>query len=167
VSVRSEESGEVITVRTYKYDGTEHRHWRARLSRRKNSLLVLNAKFEKEIQHPLLGIIARGTVSIEFYWLDRWYNIFRFLQPSGDLISYYCNINVPPVFHRNVLSYVDLDLDILVAPDLSYSVLDEDEFLANAVRFKYPLEVQHKSQQALWQLMTLIESRQFPFNNLT
>jgi hypothetical protein len=166
VTVESEEYGKAITVRTYKYDGTEHRHWRAQLTGRENSLLILNAKFEEEIQHPLLGIIARGTLSIEFYWLDRWYNIFRFHQPSGELRNFYCNINVPPVFHRNVLSYIDLDMDILVAPDLSYSILDEDEFAANVARFKYPLEVQKQSRQALRQLITLIESRHFPFDNL-
>jgi protein associated with RNAse G/E len=166
VIINSEEYREAITVRTYKYDGAEHRHWRAQLTRQENSLLILNAKFEEEIQHPLLDIIARGTLSIEFYWLDRWYNIFRFHQPSGELRNFYCNINVPPVFHRNVLSYIDLDMDILVAPDLSYSILDEDEFAANVVRFKYPLEVQRKSRQALKQLVTLIESRQFPFDDL-
>jgi protein associated with RNAse G/E len=166
VTAESEEYVEAITVRTYKYDGTEHRHWRAQLIRREHSLLILSARFEEEIQHPLLGIIARGTLSTEFYWLDRWYNIFRFHQPSGELLNFYCNINAPPVLHRNVLSYIDLDMDILVSPELSYSILDEDEFTANAARFKYPLEFQRQAQQALRQLITLIESRRFPFNNL-
>ena len=157
---------EAITVCTYKYDGTEHRRWRAEVARRENSLLILNAKFEEEIQHPQLGIIECGTSSIEFYWLDRWYNIFRFHQPSGELRNFYCNINVPPVFHRKMLSYIDLDLDILVAPDLSYVILDEDEFKTNAARVNYPLEVQRRSHQALEQLITLIDSRQFPFNDL-
>jgi protein associated with RNAse G/E len=166
VAIESEEYTEAITVRTYKYNGTEHRHWRAQLTWRENSLLILSAKFEEEIRHPLLGIIERGTLSTEFYWLDRWYNIFCFHQPSGEFLNFYCNVNVPPVFYRNVLSYIDLDMDILVSKDLSYSVLDEDEFAANTARFKYPLDVQRKAQQALRQLITLIESRHFPFNNL-
>lgn len=166
MTVEFEEYGDAITVRTYKYNGTEHRHWRAQLIGRENSLLVLSAKFEEEIQHPLLGIIARGTLSTEFYWLDRWYNIFRFHQPSGEFLNFYCNVNVPPVLHKNVLSYIDLDMDILVSSDLSYSILDEDEFAANVARFRYPLEVQRQAQQALRQLITLIESRHFPFNNL-
>ena len=41
-------------------------------------LIVLDAVFDAEIQHDLLGPIALGTVSREYYWLDRWYNIFRF-----------------------------------------------------------------------------------------
>jgi protein associated with RNAse G/E len=165
-SVTIESQVEAITVCTYKYDGTEYRRWRGQLTGRRSSLIILSAAFDKEVRHPLLGIIAAGTVSTEYYWLNRWYNIFRFHQPTGELRNYYCNINVPPIFHQNVLSYIDLDMDILVAPDLSYSILDEEEFAANASRFKYSLEVQRRSYQALEQLVKLIESRQFPFNYL-
>jgi protein associated with RNAse G/E len=157
-------AAKAITVRTYKYDGTEHRHWQAQISRQKDSLIVLDAKFAEEIRHPLLGIIAPETLSIEYYWLDRWYNIFRFTEPAGELRNFYCNVNVPPVLHNNVLSYVDLDIDILVAPDFSYSILDEDEFAANAVRFNYPREIRRRSQEALGELIALIEERAFPFN---
>jgi protein associated with RNAse G/E len=156
----------MISVCTYKYDGSEHRRWRARFRQLQDSLLVLDAVFEEQIQHPLLGLISRGTISIEYYWLDRWYNIFRFLQPTGEFRNFYCNINSPPVFHENILSYVDLDMDILVAPDLSYRILDEDEFTANIARFKYPQRIQQRAHQALTELVTLIESQRFPFNHL-
>lgn len=156
---------QAITVRTFKYDGTDHRSWRAHVSRQEDSLIVLDAKFEEEIRHPLLGTVARETLSIEYYWLDRWYNIFRFVEPTGQLRNFYCNVNVPPVFQKNVLSYIDLDMDVLVAPDFSYSILDEDEFAANAARFNYPAEVLLKSRMALEELITLIKARAFPFND--
>jgi uncharacterized protein len=155
-----------VTVRTYKYDGTEHRRWRAQISKQEGSLLVLDAKFEEEIRHPLLGTVAPETMSIEYYWLDRWYNVFRFVEPTGELRNFYCNINVPPVFRKDVLSYIDLDMDVLVAPDFSYSILDEDEFAANAARFNYPAEVLLKSRMALKELIALIEGRGFPFGDL-
>lgn len=153
-----------VTVCTYKYDGTEHRRWSAQLSLQQGSLIVLDAKFEEEIQHSLLGTIAPETVSIEYYWLNRWYNIFRFVEPAGELRNFYCNVNVPPVFQKNVLSYIDLDIDILVAPDFSYSILDEDEFAVNAERYNYPTKVRRHSQEALEELLTLIEKRAFPFS---
>ena len=155
-----------VTVQTYKYDGTEHRRWSAQISRQEDSLLVLDAKFEEEIRHPLLGTVAPETLSIEYYWLDRWYNVFRFVEPTGELRNFYCNVNVPPVLQNNVLSYIDLDMDVLVAPDFSYSILDEDEFAANAALFNYPAEVLRKSRAALEELIALIEGRAFPFNDL-
>ena len=93
-----------IIVQTYKYDGSEHRRWSARIQRQEGSLLVLDARFNEEIIHELIGTIASGTVSTEYYWLDRWFNVFRFAAPDGCLQSYYCNINVPPVFDGQMLS---------------------------------------------------------------
>jgi uncharacterized protein len=157
---------ELITVRACKYDGTEHRRWRAQVTNRVDSLLVLDATFEEEIRHPLLGTILRGTRSLEYYWLDRWYNVFRFHEPTGALRNFYCNVNVPPTFDGRVLSYVDLDIDILVAPDLTYSILDEDEFEASSTHFNYPPSIIKGARAALHELVTMISSRQFPFDRL-
>ena len=155
----------MITVRAQKYDGSEHRTWHATLLRREGALLVLDATFGEEIKHDLLGTIASGTKSIEYYWLDRWYNIFRFTEPTGELRSYYCNVNVPPQFDGQVLSYVDLDIDILVEPDLSYRIVDLEDFEQNADRFGYSEDVQTKARMAIERLVELIQSRAFPFND--
>ena len=131
--------------------------------RQEGSLVVLDAKFPEEIVHELLGTIASGTRSLEYYWLDRWYNIFRFAQPDGTLRNYYCNVNVPATFDGETLSYVDLDLDILVDPDFSYQVLDVADFEKNADRYGYSADVQTKAREALTELVSLIEKRDFPF----
>jgi uncharacterized protein len=154
----------MITVRAHKYDGSEHRRWNAKLLQQEGSLLVLDATFEQEIVHDLLGTIAAGTRSIEYYWLDRWYNIFRFLEPNGNLRSYYCNVNIPPSFDGQILSYVDLDMDILVEPDLSYRIVDLEDFDRNASLFGYSADVQKEARRALQQLVELIEARAFPFS---
>jgi protein associated with RNAse G/E len=153
-----------ITIRACKYDGVEHRRWHARLLSHRDSLVVLDARFDRLIEHDLLGTILPGTISVEYYWLDRWYNVFRFHLPTGELRSYYCNVNVPPLFDGRVLSYVDLDIDILVAPDLSYRIVDLDEFEANSERFHYPSEVRAHAHAALDELVALVSARQFPFD---
>ena len=156
-----------ITVRVLKFDGAEHRHWQARLARRDNSLLVLEAAFEDDVSHHLLGEIQRGTRTIEYYWLDRWYNVFRFLNDDGQTRLFYCNINLPPAFADGVLSYIDLDIDVLVHPDLSYQVLDLDEFELNTARYRYPPELKRKALAAIDKLIAMIESRQFPFDEIS
>jgi protein associated with RNAse G/E len=153
----------MITVRACKYDGSEHRRWLATVVKQEASLLVLDASFSEEISHELLGTIVSGTRSIEYYWLDRWYNVFRFSQPNGELRSYYCNVNIPPEFDGQTLSYLDLDIDILVEPDLTYRVVDVKDFEQNARRYDYSAEVQTNASRALIELIDLIESRSFPF----
>ena len=153
-----------ITVRVLKYDGSEHRRWSASIQRQEGSLLVLDARFDEEINHDLIGTIVAGTISTEYYWLDRWFNIFRFSDPAGRLQSFYCNINIPPVLDGQLLSYVDLDIDILVQPDFSYRVLDLEDFANNAARFGYSDDVRQHAQQAFNEVIAIIESRAFPFN---
>lgn len=156
-----------VTVESRKYDGRLHRSWRARLVRREGPLIVLEGTFEEEVSHALLGRICAGTRSVEFYWEDRWYSVFRFQEPSGALRNFYCNVNHPPSFDGRVLSFTDLDIDILVMPDFTTRVLDAEEFEENAARFNYPVEVRDRVGLALDQLTRLIESRQFPFDDVS
>ena len=155
---------EPIVVSVLKFDGREHRRWPARIAETVGPLLILDAVFREEIQHDLLGIISAGTISTEYYWLDRWYNVFRFSDTDQKLKRFYCNINVPPSFDGRILSYIDLDIDVLVEADLTYKILDEDDFEQNAKRYLYPDQVQANARAALAELIELIESRSFPFN---
>jgi uncharacterized protein len=152
-----------IVVRVLKFDGTEYRRWNARLASRQGSLLVLEAEFDVEVIHELLGTIPAGTRTIEYYWLDRWYNVFRFLKDDDRTSLFYCNINVPPRFEDDVLTYVDLDIDILVNPDLSYQVLDLDDFERNVSLFGYPDETCRRAKLAMNELVSMIAARDFPF----
>jgi protein associated with RNAse G/E len=152
-----------VTVRVSKYDGQEYRRWNARLARHEGSLIMLDAQFEYEVQHHLLGQIQRGTRTIEYYWLDRWYNVFRFLQSDGRTRLYYCNVSTPPSFDGGVLSYVDLDIDVLVQADFSFEVLDLDEFEKNAELFGYDNETKQRAHAAVEELSSMIEKGRFPF----
>lgn len=148
------ENSPEIAVRVLKFDGTERRTWTARVAKHDGPLIVLDAVFAEEIQHDLLGTINSGTISKEYYWLDRWYNVFRFDE------RFYCNVTQPPVLKDGVLSYVDLDIDVLVEKDFSYKLLDVEDFETSS----YPAEIQHNARQAVDELITRIESRAFPFN---
>jgi len=143
-----------IVVRVLKSDGRERRRWAARVVERVGPLIVLDAVFDEEIHHDLLGTIALGTVSKEYYWLDRWYNVFRFSD------RFYCNVTEPPAFDGSILTYVDLDIDVLVESDFSYKILDLEDFETA----QYPAEVQHNARQALEELTSLVETRSFPFD---
>jgi uncharacterized protein len=90
--------------------------------------------------------------------------VFRFTGPDQKLKNFYCNVNQPPQFDGRVLSYVDLDIDVLVAPDLTYEILDEDDFAHNSSFYPYPADIQANARRALAELIELIESGSFPFN---
>jgi uncharacterized protein len=154
----------LIKIEARKFDRSVHRTWNCRLVRENDEMWIFEGVFEEEIKHPLLGVIRPGTFSLEYYWKNRWFNVFRFHEPEGRLRNFYCNLNMPPQFTNGILSYVDLDVDVLVQPDLSYQTVDLDEFAENALKHKYPPEIIIKVQTSLAELINLIETRQFPFD---
>ncbi|MEP6705647.1 MAG: DUF402 domain-containing protein [Acidobacteriota bacterium] len=152
----------MIVVNARKFDGTISRTWHCDLQERRDSLLVFVGEFETEVEHADLGLIKKGTVSYEYYWLDRWYNIFRFHEPSGELRNFYCNISMPAKFDGKILDYVDLDIDVITGPDLITSVLDREDFERNAKTFDYPAGLCSKVETTLSDLLELFEKRDVP-----
>lgn len=165
-SLKNEGGADVseVVVRSCKHDGRVHRSWPARVARREGTLIVLDALFAEEVRHSLIGTIEAGTLSKEFFWTDRWYSVFRFQAPGGELLKFYCNVNTPPTLESGALTFVDLDVDVLVQPDYSYVVLDEDEYELHAELYGYPASYRARVQEALDELRHLIQHRQFPFH---
>jgi len=154
----------IVTVNSRKYDGSLHRTWFGEIVNKQDDLIELVGRFKETIIHPDLGTIVAGTLSHEIYWFNEYYSIFIFSHPTGELRNYYCNINKPATFENGVLEYFDLDIDVLVDPDLSYRVLDVKEFEENSVRYGYEPEILIKVETALDKIKIMIRDREFPFS---
>ncbi len=154
----------IVTVNARKFDGSLHRTWACELVSKNDRFIELVGEFEETVVHNDLGTIEAGTISREFYWFDEFYSVFVFKHPNGRLRNYYCNINLPPTFNGGVLEYIDLDMDVLVNADLSYEVLDADEFAENSVKYSYGSDVVANVHSALEKLKNMITSREFPFD---
>ena len=62
-----------------------------------------------------------------FYFMDKWYSVIKYFMDHRNALGYYININKPPRMENGIITIEDLFLDIWVAPDYSYSLLDVDE----------------------------------------
>ena len=145
------------------YDRSPRKTWTAELVRFESPLIELAGVFDHDVSHPVLGQIVNGTLTKEYFWLDRWYNVFRFDEQLGELKYFYCNIAKPPRFANDKLEYVDLDIDLVVRPDWNYEILDEDDFEASAKEHRYPEELIKQVKKALEELLGLLARRDFPF----
>ena len=139
--------GRPITVNSRKYDRSLRRSWSAHLVERSESHILLEGYFESEVRHPELGVIAKGTRSVETFFFDRWYNYFSFYEPTREFRNHYINISMPPQMSDDAIDYVDLDIDVIVWPDGQIEVLDEQEFRENARLYGYPDSVVSKAEK--------------------
>ena len=105
------------------YDGDE--------LRRDENCVTLEAFFTRGDMPFMDVIFKKGDRFVEYYYSDRWYNIFAIYdRDDGKLKGWYCNIGKPAVIEDHVVSYVDLALDLWVSVDRKQTVLDQDEFEA-------------------------------------
>lgn len=108
-------------VVTYQYEG-------GLMARDENSI-TLEALFDRA-DMPFQDVIFKtGDRFVEYYYSDRWYNIFEIYdRDNGQIKGWYCNVGMPAVVEEDAVSYVDLALDLWVSADGRQTVLDEDEF---------------------------------------
>jgi predicted RNA-binding protein associated with RNAse of E/G family len=65
-------------------------------------------------------------VTIAHYWADRPYNVYHWID-RGRTVAYYCNVVDSTSIAPDLVSYVDLVVDVLIDPKGNALVLDEDE----------------------------------------
>jgi len=99
--------------------------------RRDEHSITLVALFTRE-DMPFMDVtFKKGDHFVEYYYSDRWYNIFVIYdRDDGKLKGWYCNIGKPAVIKDHVVSYIDLALDLWISTTGKQTVLDEDEFEA-------------------------------------
>lgn len=109
--------GEVV----YEYEGDE--------LRRDDTSVVLEALFTRGDMLFQDVTFKKGDRFVEYYYSDRWYNIFAIYdRDDGQIKGWYCNVGKPAEFEDEIVSYVDLALDLWVSANGTQTVLDEDEF---------------------------------------
>src|SRR5205823_2458960 len=101
-----------VTVRKFFYDGTPSYVWEGRLIERKGDLVVLEAYFTRDRRDLGYVVFERGDLFIEFYYLDRWYNVLQIYSAQGDPKGWYCNITKPATLREGELRFVDLAIDL-------------------------------------------------------
>lgn len=104
-----------------------------------------------------------GDHFTEYFYTDRWFNIFDIKSANGLRKGWYCNVTEPATISESHIEQVDLILDVWVSPTGEALLLDEDEFVASTI-------LSHKqrraAQEGLQALLDLLATRQEVFSVL-
>lgn len=128
--------------------------------------LAGGVKLEAYWTRPKLALgyttFETGDRFIEWFYSDRWYNIFAIFSVGGALKGWYCNVAEPAQITAGAISCRDLLLDLWVNPDQTCRVLDEDEFARDATLTD---EQRAHAVRALGELRAMVDDRQPPFDD--
>jgi uncharacterized protein len=135
----------------FQYDGE--------VVQREEGAIILEAFFGRDDMAFMNVTLKRGDRFVETFYTDRWYNIFEiFDRDDGSFKGWYCNIGKPAVIEGDVVSYVDLALDLWVAPDGMQTVLDEDEL----IELNLDDALKQKAYAGLDELRTVFKTKRPP-----
>ena len=105
-------------------------------------------------------VFGRGDTFVEWYYRDRWYNVFvLFDRDDGHLKGWYCNITRPAEFGAGTIAADDLALDVFVSPEREFMVLDEDEFAA----LDLPRDQRRTAWNAVDEITRAVAAKAAPF----
>ena len=153
----------MITVIKQNPQGTEMLRYQGEVIERSPTRVVIRAAWSNPPKDLGYTRFERGDAFTEYYYSDRWFNIFDILGSDDQRKGWYCNIAQPAVIFDDRIEQVDLFLDVWVNPQGKPLLLDEDEFAAATTLNE---EQRMEARAGLQTLLQLLASRSEAFSPL-
>lgn len=136
----------LITVHSTKYDGSLHNHFQPTLLEAGEWGWLTYLGMHQRVD-SYRGTYTSRHHNFRWHWRDCWWDAMLIFDAQGRWLEWYCNVVTPPQLNDGVLTFVDLDLDVVWHRERGLLIADADEFEVNALAMAYPQEL---IQQA-WQ----------------
>ncbi|WP_138420764.1 nucleoside tri-diphosphate phosphatase [Aquibacillus sediminis] len=155
------EPGSTIQIHSYKHNGQLHRVWQNSLILKGNSNVVIVANDKTLVSESDGRTWITREPAICYFHSKYWFNIIGMIRNDG--IYYYCNIGSPFVFEQDAIKYIDYDLDVKVYPDMTFTLLDEDEYEVHRKQMNYPEVLDRILKNNVDYLIQWVRQRKGPF----
>jgi len=153
--------GKIIQIHSYKHNGTIHRIWQETVVLKGTPAYVIGGNDKTLVMEADGRTWVTREPAICFFHAKHWFNIIAMIR--GDGVYYYCNVSSPFVWDDEALKYIDYDLDIKVFPDMTYVLLDEDEYERHRREMSYPDVIDRILRNNVQKLIGWIQERKGPF----
>ena len=150
-----------LVIQKLFYGGEKSYRWTGHLVHRDEESLFFTAVFEGKRRDLGYVVFDTGDVFYEYYFFDRWYNVFQVYSKDGELKGWYCNVTAPAQVNGDELTFVDLALDVFAYPDRRFVVLDQEEF-DELARTLYSMEHVEQATAALAELIERAQQGTLP-----
>lgn len=155
-----------VNVRKYKYDGSVKAEWEGNLLPHPAPGWLLVGHYpDRHLKFTPAGIVISEFFFLHCCHLTRPLTILLTYTTDGRFREAKCDAALPATRQGNVVAFTDLDLDLIVAADLSHYVRDEAQFAKNCRIMHYPEQVVAQAHRGIAWAKALVTARHFPFDN--
>ncbi|WP_096155481.1 MULTISPECIES: nucleoside tri-diphosphate phosphatase [Bacillus] len=153
--------GETIQIHSYKHNGLIHRVWEETTVLKGSQNLVIGGNDKTIVTESDGRTWITREPAICYFHSKYWFNVIGMIREDG--VYYYCNISSPFIADDEALKYIDYDLDIKVFPDMTFILLDEDEYERHRKEMNYPEVIDKILKSNVETLISWIRQRKGPF----
>lgn len=155
-------TGSKIEIHSYKHNGSLHRIWEETIVLKGTSNIVIGGNDRILVKESDGRHWRTREPAICYFDANHWFNTIGMIRSDG--IYYYCNLGSPFSWDEEALKYIDYDLDIKVFPDMTYTLLDEDEYALHRQQMNYPQAIDNVLNHSVKELISWINQRKGPFD---
>ena len=153
----------MITIVKLGPQGEEKIRYTGEIVERSGRQVVISAHWTMGVKELGYTRFEPGDRFTEYYYADRWFNIFEIANAAGTRKGWYCNITEPAQILDERIEQIDLFLDLWVTPTGETLVLDRDEFEAATTMSAMQRKGAEKGLQIL---LEWVQERQKPFDGI-
>jgi uncharacterized protein len=118
----------MITIIKLDPTGTEKIRYYGKILERLKNGIVIEAAWTLPDRDLGYTRFETGDQFVEYYYTDRWFNIFAIANREEIRKGWYCNITEPAHISTDTITQIDLFLDVWINPAGEALLLDKDEF---------------------------------------
>ncbi|MGL4335620.1 MAG: DUF402 domain-containing protein [Turicibacter sp.] len=155
------EVGQCVEIHSYKHNKKIHRIWHETMILDASEKVIIGANNKALVMEADGRTWYTREPAVCYFYPEHWFNVLCMLRKDG--VYYYCNLSSPFVYDEKAIKYIDYDLDVKVFPNLTYKILDEDEYRKHKREMEYPDEIQLIIEEQMAVLLDMIENRRGPF----
>ncbi|RMA79004.1 hypothetical protein JN00_0048 [Metamycoplasma subdolum] len=131
--------GQITTIKAYKYDGTLYRQYEgAKIIANLNDFVVV-LLMKSKVQEKDINWVVSDPI-LFFFAKNHFYNASVTLNKNKPNYIY-VNLASPFFIDKQVIKYIDLDIDIKSYIDKEFNVIDWMDFKTSIEAYNYPLEL--------------------------
>lgn len=151
-----------ITIHSTKYDGSLHNHFHAQLLAEEDWGWLTYLGMHQRVD-SYRGVYTSRHHNFRWHWRERWWDAMLIFDSHGRWLEWYCNVVTPPKMENGLLTFVDLDLDIVWHRERGLLIADADEFEVNAVKMAYPPDLIQQAWETAQSVKQKIQQREWRF----
>lgn len=145
-----------------KHKGEFHRSWEHNVLLYDEEDIVIGYNNKTLVKEPNKKAWRTEDPALFYFHKQYYFNVIIIFAEED--YFYYCNLSSPFKWKDNELHYIDYDIDFIVQSNLTFKLVDEDEYANNKEKYAYPFSIQEEVKKAVAQLKRFIEERKGPFS---